>query len=111
MGGEPHSLGEASPLGATGAGMLCARNPCSTTSRPLHFSLKPPLLALSLLLLAGCGHEDGRGTLTNANMAPEVRDRNLPLDQRIANIQKDPNIPAPEKERMVRLLTAQTPAR
>jgi hypothetical protein len=81
---------------STGAGMRCARTSC---------------LALSLLLLAGCGHEEGRGPLTNANMAAEIRDQNLPPEQRIANIQNNPNIPAPEKERMVRLLKMQTGTR
>ena len=44
-------------------------------------------------------------------MAAEARDKNLPPEQRIANIQNDPNIPAPEKERMVQLLKMQTGTR
>ncbi|CAN5558760.1 hypothetical protein BH11ARM2_BH11ARM2_24870 [soil metagenome] len=69
--------------------------------------IRPVLVLLALVTLAGCGHDEGREPLTNDKMAAEVKDKDLPLDQRIKNVQDNPNIPAPEKDRMIRLLQQQ----
>jgi len=39
-----------------------------------------------------------------------ARNKDLPIPEQIQKLQADPNIPAPEKERMVRILESQQAA-
>jgi len=72
--------------------------------------IKASWLSLVLVFAAcACGHQDA-GPVSPDKMNTFARNKDLPIPEQIQKLQADPNIPAPEKERMVRILESQQAA-
>ena len=90
--------------------MALAGEPLSPLGERGRSERHKAIVLLALLVLAGCAHEDGRGPLTPEKMNPLAQGKDQPLEARIKAVQDNPNIPAPEKERMIHILQTQAAA-